>query len=133
MKYISYTFASLMTLAMMLIFINMGCWMQMASALPFMKVDPWISGGEVTDSIVGDNYSIRIHEAVYQGLFVEDRNGYIQLDVNGSYEGEIELGSSSFLLNADEEQLVLSDSGSGAAVDVKKCRTSGGWVVRVGI
>lgn len=133
MKYISYTFASLMTLAMMLIFINMGCWMQMAAKLPFMKVDPWISGGEVSDSIVGDTYKIYLHEAVYKGLFVEDENGYVQVDVDGKYEGEITIGENNYVLNSDETQLRLIDARSGEEVTVKKCRIKEGWAIRVNL
>lgn len=133
MKYISKTIAGFMTIAMMLIFINMEGWMQMAAKLPFMKIDPWISGGEVTDSIVGDNYKIMIHETVYQGLFTEDRNGYVQLDVNGSYSDTIAIGNVQYKLDADSTQITLQDAGTGNDVPVKKCKSDGKWIIRVNI
>ena len=133
MKYISYIIAGFMTIAMMLVFVNMGEWMQMVAKLPFMKVDPWISGGEVTDSIVGDDYKIMIHEEVHQGLFTEDGDGYVQLDVSGCYDGSLAVGGSSYILNADSMHVILLEAQTGEEVAVRKCQSDGVWIRRVGL
>ena len=83
MKYISYAFASLMTLAMLLLFINLGQWAGMAAQLPFMKVAPWLSGGQVVDSASCGNTRIYIHETVHPGLFEDENREMVQIDILG--------------------------------------------------
>lgn len=51
--------------------------------LPFMKINPRYSGGEVVDHIVRHNYTIDIRKPVFNGLIGEKRNGFVQVDWRG--------------------------------------------------
>ncbi|MCQ2974228.1 MAG: hypothetical protein MJ211_05390 [Bacteroidales bacterium] len=83
MKYVSYIFATFMTIAMLLIFINMEQWIKITVKLPFMKVDPWLSGGEVVDSVITDSSRIYIHETANPGLFPDKTKQMVQYDFYG--------------------------------------------------
>lgn len=116
MKYITYPLAAIMTIAMLLIFINMGQWMQMMVKLPFMKVDPWIAGGEIVDSVVTDSSSIYIHETVHPGLFSNDEsNEMVQYDIYG-------------VVN---DSLIMSVVGNNPNDIIKSCKTSKHQIIRI--
>ncbi|MCQ2203087.1 MAG: hypothetical protein MJZ15_01455 [Bacteroidales bacterium] len=115
MKYITYPLAAFMTIAMLLIFINMGQWMQMMVQLPFMKVDPWIAGGEVVDSVITDSSRIYIHEAAHPGLFTNDEsNEMVQYDIYGVVS----------------DSLLMSVAGSKPDDVIKSCKTSDHQIIR---
>mgnify|MGYP001281237743 CR=1 FL=1 len=54
-----------------------------ASKLPFMKINPNYSGGEVVNEIKKESYSISIHRPVFDGLIGERKNGFVQIDWKG--------------------------------------------------
>ena len=48
---------------------------------PFMKIDPYYSGGEIEKSISLDNYSINIYQEVYPALIGEGKEGFRQVAI----------------------------------------------------
>jgi len=131
MKYIAYTIAASATLLMMLIFINMGQWMQMVARLPFMKIDPSLSGGAVVDSIVNDNATIYIHETTHPGLFEDKSVEITQIDIQGEYDGTIKINGNCYMLTADGENAYVTDSISGKAPNHTTLHGKKGLVVRM--
>jgi hypothetical protein len=60
-----------------------------ASKLPFMKINPRYSGGEVADQIITPGCTLVIRKPVFNGLFKERKNGFVQLDWRGNIPDEI--------------------------------------------
>ncbi len=52
--------------------------------LPFMKINPNYTGGEVVNHIELKNYSINVRKPVFDGLIGERRKGFVQIDWHGS-------------------------------------------------
>jgi len=48
---------------------------------PFMKIHPRYSGGEVTRSFSEGGAFWQVHRAVFDGLFGQRRDGFVQVDV----------------------------------------------------
>ncbi|MCQ2228785.1 MAG: hypothetical protein MJZ13_03450 [Bacteroidales bacterium] len=126
MKYISYSIAATMTIMMMLIFINLDGWMQMAAQLPFMKIDPTITGGEVVDSIVSDNYKLWIHEGVHPGLFEDKSRTITQIDIEGDYYGKVTVNGKQYELNATSHDVKVNGEEYAASFKRKN-----GWTLRI--
>lgn len=53
------------------------------SKLPFMKINPNYTGGEVVREISKENYTINIRKPVFDGLIGERKNGFVQVDWRG--------------------------------------------------
>lgn len=54
------------------------------SKLPFMKLHPRYSGGEIAKQIITENYTLDIRKPVFKGLTGERKNGFVQLDWRGT-------------------------------------------------
>ena len=74
-------------LAVASIFVLLGAFMfgqQLQNLLmkaPFMKIDPYYSGGEIEKTISLDNYSINIYQEVYPALIGEGKEGFRQVAI----------------------------------------------------
>jgi hypothetical protein len=51
--------------------------------LPFMKINPNYTGGEIARHIIEADYSIDIRKPVFDGLAGERRKGFVQVDWRG--------------------------------------------------
>jgi len=58
--------------------------------LPFMKINPNYTGGEVARRLISEKCTLDIREPVFDGLFGERRKGFVQLDWRGDLSGIIE-------------------------------------------
>ena len=45
-----------------------------------ITVSPWITGGEIVQTIDHGDYQTAIHETVFQGLLKERKKGFVQID-----------------------------------------------------
>lgn len=48
-----------------------------------LKVSPIFTGGEVAKTLSLEGYQVKIHEPVFQGLFSDRSDGFIQIDYEG--------------------------------------------------
>jgi len=59
------------------------------SKLPFMKINPRYMGGETARQIISPGCTLIIRKPVFNGLFKERKNGFVQLDWRGRIQAEI--------------------------------------------
>jgi hypothetical protein len=53
------------------------------SKLPFMKLNPRYTGGELARQIISENCTLDIRKPVFSGLLKERNSGFVQLDWRG--------------------------------------------------
>lgn len=80
-SFIAYLWAGLSTLIILSVFINCESYQRMFLKLPFMRIDPMYSGGEIAHTIDSDSYVINIHEPVFPALIGEGEHGFVQIDI----------------------------------------------------
>lgn len=112
------------------------------SKLPFMKINPRYSGGEIVREYNKGSYAISIHRQVFDGLIGERKNGYVQVDWRGKIPAQI---NDSIDYNNDKaiDFIVKIDSTTAQTTlaplnpkvkDIEaSTKTSYGWAVRVGL
>jgi len=57
--------------------------------LPFMKINPNYTGGEIAQKTVMESCTLDIRKPVFDGLFGEKKNGFVQIDWRGNLKEEI--------------------------------------------
>jgi hypothetical protein len=60
-----------------------------AAKLPFMKINPNYTGGEVARQLISAGCTLDIRKPVFDGLFRERNRGFVQLDWRGKIPEEI--------------------------------------------
>lgn len=110
--------------------------------LPFMKINPNFSGGEVERQLVSPVCTLDIRRPVFDGLFSEKKEGFVQLDWRGKLPGEIEDSIDynfdsipDFYIKIDTKQSTTFLKAVNPAVrDINiSAATSYGWAVRVNL
>lgn len=54
-----------------------------AAKLPFMKINPNYTGGEVLHQLISESCTLDIRKPVFDGLLSERKKGFVQLDWRG--------------------------------------------------
>ena len=60
-----------------------------AARLPFMKINPNYTGGEVIQQLISTSCTLDIRKPVFDGLFRERNKGFVQIDWRGNIPDEI--------------------------------------------
>jgi len=113
-----------------------------AAKLPFMKINPNFSGGEIVRQINTGNCTLNIRRPVFDGLIREREKGFIQLDwrgivpenindtidynLDGITDFHIAVDRNSSLSNLDPVNPVVTEI-------LLSTPTSYGWSVRIGL
>jgi hypothetical protein len=110
--------------------------------LPFMKINPNYTGGEVAQSLVMDNCTIDIRRPVFDGLFGERQKGFVQIDWRGEMPEEI-IDTIDFDFDNNKDFAISINSKSSETIllpfnnkirDIEiSTPTSYGWSVRVNL
>lgn len=108
--------------------------------LPFMKINPNYTGGEVARHIASANYSTDIRKPVFDGLIGDRRKGFVQVDWRGEIP-EILNDTIDYDLDGKPDfRIHISKSQSKTEIEPVSSKvgkllvttpTSYGWVVRV--
>ena len=77
---IAYIIAIFSLIIVTYLFINLGSISTRISELPFMKINPIFSGGEICNEVIKENYKIYIHKPVFPSLLGNAEFGFVQLD-----------------------------------------------------
>jgi hypothetical protein len=89
-KIIAGTIWALLAMVLILIlFPGLNSFSGSAARLPFMKLNPNYSGGEVAKQIVSENYTIDLRKPVFDGLIGQKSTGFVQIDWRGNIPDEI--------------------------------------------
>jgi len=134
--------AILCLLLIIILFPGLNSLSASAAKLPFMKINPNYTGGEVAREINNGNYTIDIRKPVFAGLVHDRKTGFVQVDWKGKipviisdtidYDSD---GRPDFRVMIDREskrtKLESFDSRVGTVrVSVP---TSYGWAIRVNL
>jgi hypothetical protein len=113
-----------------------------ASKLPFMKINPRYSGGEIAKQIIVDKCTLDIRKPVFNGLFKERKTGFVQMDWRGSLPGLIndsidydQDGKKDFSISVDRNNsktILKPFSNKVGEINISTA-TSYGWAVRVAL
>ena len=108
--------------------------------LPFMKINPNYTGGEIARHITAANYSKDIRKPVFDGLAGERRKGFVQVDWRGEIPEILSDTIDYDLDNKPDFRIHISKSQAITEIEPVSSKvgkvlvstpTSYGWVVRV--
>ena len=112
------------------------------SKLPFMKINPNYTGGEVVKEITKGNYTISIHRTIFDGLIGDRKKGFVQIDWRGKLPQTLN-DSIDFDSDAKNDFVVQIDTTNANTRILKlnpnvgelqtSTHTSFGWAIRVGL
>jgi hypothetical protein len=74
---------------MIILYFGLGNFATGVSKLPFMKLNPRTSGGEIAQQIAMDNCTLMIRKPVFDGFIAERKKGFVQIDWRGDIPGTI--------------------------------------------
>ncbi len=135
---IAWAFISLVLI--IILFPGLNNFSASAAKLPFMKINPNYTGGDVAKEIVADACTLQIRKPVFDGLFRERKHGFVQIDWRGIVPGKINDtidfnfdGIPDFSVFIDREKAITELKPLNASVERigTSTPTSYGWVVRV--
>lgn len=112
------------------------------SKLPFMKLNPRYTGGEIADQVISKSCTLDIRKPVFNGFLKERNSGFVQLDWHGTIP-EIIKDSIDYDHDGIKDFCILIDKKNSKTVlepidrKVKgvliSTPTSYGWAVRIGL
>ena len=136
------TWAFLCLIMILVLFPGLNSFSGSVSKLPFMKLNPRYSGGEVAKQIVEESCTLDVRKPVFNGFFKDRKNGFVQLDWHGTlseiikdsvdYDND---GINDFCITVYTKDLKSAvEPFNGKVKDVLiSTPTSYGWAVRVGL
>ena len=137
---ISWAFAGLILI--IILFPGLTSFSVSVSKLPFMKLNPRYTGGEIAHQIIAENCTLNIRKPVFNGFLRERNSGFVQLDWHGTIPEMINDsidydhdGKKDFCIFIDRKNSKtvlnpLSAKVKGVAISTP---TSYGWAVRVAL
>jgi hypothetical protein len=111
-------------------------------SLPFMKINPNYTGGEISKQIVMESCTLVVRKPVFDGLIGERKKGFVQLDWRGGLpdiindtvdynsDGKADFSIKIDRKNSSTELRPLSPEVLSAGISTP---TSYGWCLRVNI
>jgi hypothetical protein len=112
------------------------------SKLPFMKLNPRYTGGEVATQLISERCTLDIRKPVFNGFLKERNSGFVQIDWHGivpemikdsiDYDHD---GNKDFCIFVyrKEAKTVIDPFNNKVKGIVISTPTSYGWAVRVGL
>jgi hypothetical protein len=134
--------AFLCLILIMILFPGLNSFSSSAAKLPFMKINPNYTGGEVAHQVISAGCTLDIRRPVFDGLLKDRKKGFVQLDWRGNLPDKLidtidynSDGTPDFYILVDRNQSKtdidpISDKIRGVTIST---RTSYGWAVRVGL
>lgn len=137
---ISWTFFCLILI--IILFPGLNSFSLSVSKLPFMKLNPRYTGGEIADQVISKSCTLDIRKPVFNGFLKERNSGFVQLDWHGTIP-EILKDSIDYDHDGIKDFCVLIDRKNSKTVldpinrKIKgvliSTPTSYGWAVRIGL
>jgi hypothetical protein len=113
-----------------------------AAKLPFMKINPNYTGGEVAKQLISEGCTLDTRKPVFDGLFRERKKGFVQMDWRGNIPDKI-IDTIDYNLDQNPDFVILVERSLSKTVltsmksNVKDVNistpTSYGWAVRVNL
>jgi hypothetical protein len=137
---ITWAFAGLFLI--IILFPGLNSLSSSAAKLPFMKINPNLTGGDVATEIVSAGCTLDIRKPVFDGLFRERKEGFVQIDWRGLLADELvdtidynQDGAKEFIIHInrkDSKTDIYRLNNKVKNINVST-PTSYGWAVRVGL
>jgi hypothetical protein len=83
------TWAFICMILIIILFPGLNSFSASAAKLPFMKINPNYTGGEVAHQLISAGCTLDIRKPVFDGLFRERNRGFVQIDWRGNIPDEI--------------------------------------------
>ena len=137
---ICWAFAGLILI--IILFPGLNSYSVSVSKLPFMKLNPRYTGGEIASQIITGSCTLDIRKPVFNGFLKDRKSGFVQLDWRGNipemiidsidYDTD---GNKDFCIsvNRKESKTNLESFNPKVRGVVISTPTSYGWSVRVGL
>jgi hypothetical protein len=135
---ITWAFAGLILI--IILFPGLNSFSESASHLPFMKINPNYSGGEVARQLISEGCTLDIRKPVFDGLSGERKSGFVQIDWHGNVLEKIYdtidfnndgLSDFSVSVNRKESKTEFASLNPMARKITISTPTSYGWAIRV--
>jgi hypothetical protein len=136
------TWAFLCLILIIILFPGLNSFSSSAAKLPFMKINPNFTGGDVAQQMISKGCTLDIRKPVFDGLIKERKKGFVQLDWRGNLPDKLNDtidynldGIPDFYVMVDRKRLKtdlqpISNKVKGVNTST---RTSYGWAIRVGL
>src|SRR5450759_711221 len=135
------TWAFLCLVLILVLFPGLNSFSGSVSKLPFMRLNPRYSGGEVAKQIVAESYTLDVRKPVFSGFFGERNKGFVQIDWRGTLPETINdlidydndgIKDFCIIINIKDSKSVINPFNSKVKDVIISTPTSYGWAVRVG-
>jgi hypothetical protein len=112
------------------------------SKLPFMKLNPRYTGGEIADQVISKSCTLDIRKPVFNGFLKERNLGFVQLDWHGTIPDIIKdsidynhdgIKDFCVLIDRKNSKTVLDPINRKIKGVLISTPTSYGWAVRIGL
>jgi hypothetical protein len=77
---LGHTWAILALPIMLATFMGLDYWAKSLAKITDVKISPWFSGGEIIRTFPRENYMTKLHRPVFDGLFGERKEGFVQVN-----------------------------------------------------
>jgi hypothetical protein len=137
---ISWAFLGLILI--IILFPGLNSFSVSVSKLPFMKLNPIYSGGDIARQMITANCTLDIHKPVFNGFLKERSTGFVQMDWHGTIpetikdsvdfdsDGKIDFN---ILINSKDSKTIIEAFNNKVKKVLISTPTSYGWAVRVGL
>ena len=136
------TWAVFCLILIIILFPGLNSFSVSVSKLPFMKLNPRYTGGEMANQIISERCTLDIRKPVFNGFLKESNSGFVQLDWHGTIPEMIK-DSIDYDHDGNQDFCILIDrKNSKTVLDPLKKKvksvlistpTSYGWALRVGL
>lgn len=136
------TWAFICLILILILFPGLNSFSASAARLPFMKINPNFTGGEVLQQVVARGCTLDIRRPVFDGLFRERKRGFVQIDWRGNIPDTIadtidynldEVSDFRIIIDRTDSKTSLVPLNAKVKDLAVSTRTSYGWAVRVEI
>src|SRR5664280_440336 len=126
----------------LILFPGLNSFSSSVSKLPFMKLNPRYTGGEIAKQIINANCTLDIRIPVFNGFIKERSSGFVQIDWHGNLpetikdsvdfdsDGKIDFN---ILINSKDSKTTIEPFNNNVKKVLISTPTSYGWAVRVGL
>jgi len=141
---LGFFWAAICLLIILIMFPGLDNFSRQLAKLSFMKINPTLSGGDMARSVEYEEYTLNIHEPVFDALIGESSRGFIQLDwvwkdsiplpVYDSIDFNMD-NYIDFIISIDPVAgtIHLDPLQSRVSDIIASARVENGWIVRVGL
>ncbi len=137
-----YIWAVLCLLIVLIMFPGLGFFSKQLASLPFMKINPIYSGGDVEQIKECKNYTLQIHKPVFEALIGESSEGFIQISwiwkdslpgilndsIDYNTDGKPDFIITVYTTNGDIQINPLNEK---VKALIASAQTENGWIARI--